>query len=117
MKIQGGQKFSHALEQTLFGTENHLHAEMKTQWTVSLKKRQEKNERGLKEERGNHKWSVRDCLSHRGSRGFFPSEGVKKKYGWMEMLGKAKGRIKRIPSLVLEKENFGFCFLICKIRY
>ena len=86
MKIQGGQKFSHTLEQTLFGPENHLHAEMKTQWTVSLKKKTEEKREGLKEQLGNHKWSVLGCLMHRRSRRFFPSEGKKKRYRWIEML-------------------------------
>ena len=39
MKIQGGQKFSHTLQQTNVGTKSHLHAEMKTHWTVSLEKK------------------------------------------------------------------------------
>ena len=46
MQIQGGQKFSHTLEQTNVGAESHLYAEMKTQWIMSLEKKNWRKTRG-----------------------------------------------------------------------
>ena len=46
LKTQGGQNFSHTLEQTLFGARNHLHAEMKTNGQWAWRRRMEEYERG-----------------------------------------------------------------------
>ena len=92
MKIQDGQKFSHTLEQALFGTKSHLHAEMKIQWTVNLEKKTGGKQEGAEIGAGESRVERLGCLSQRGGGDFFPPRELRKSTGGSRYFA-ARGRI------------------------